>query len=152
MEPRGHCWNTSLPQQWHTALLEHTAAQQRSWVSATMTYVRWRERHLWNIIALEFCFHSWTRQFPNKNCKIAVIIPSQWTYFTDRPKPKGIKNAVNRTWWWRQQAPSITSVSFYQTTRRNNPEDSRLHTRRRKNLKSQWGLSWFLNPCRRLLG
>jgi hypothetical protein len=32
---------------------------------------------------------------------------------------------------------SETSVNFYQTTRRNNPEDSRLHIRRRKNLKSQ---------------
>jgi hypothetical protein len=27
-------------------------------------------------------------------------------------------------------------VNFYQTTQRNNPEDSHLHTRRRKNLKS----------------
>jgi hypothetical protein len=27
-------------------------------------------------------------------------------------------------------------VNFYQTTRRNNPEDSRLHTRRRENTKS----------------
>jgi hypothetical protein len=31
---------------------------------------------------------------------------------------------------------SETTVNFYQTTRRNNPEDSRLHTRRRENLKS----------------
>jgi hypothetical protein len=30
----------------------------------------------------------------------------------------------------------ITSVSFYQTTRRNIPEDSHLHIRRRENLKS----------------
>jgi hypothetical protein len=30
-----------------------------------------------------------------------------------------------------------TSVNFYQTTRRNNPEDSHLHTRRHENLKSQ---------------
>jgi hypothetical protein len=29
-----------------------------------------------------------------------------------------------------------TSVNFYQTARRNNPEDSHLHIRRRKNLKS----------------
>jgi hypothetical protein len=29
-----------------------------------------------------------------------------------------------------------TSVNFYQTTRRNNPEDSHLHARRRENLKS----------------
>jgi hypothetical protein len=29
-----------------------------------------------------------------------------------------------------------TSVNFYQATRRNNPEDSNLHTRRRENLKS----------------
>jgi hypothetical protein len=32
---------------------------------------------------------------------------------------------------------SETSVKFYQTTRRNNSEDSHLHTRRRENLKSQ---------------
>jgi hypothetical protein len=31
---------------------------------------------------------------------------------------------------------SETSVSFYQTTRRNSPEDSHLHPRRRENLKS----------------
>jgi hypothetical protein len=31
---------------------------------------------------------------------------------------------------------SETSVNFYQTTRRNNSEDSHLHTRRRENLKS----------------
>jgi hypothetical protein len=30
---------------------------------------------------------------------------------------------------------SETSVKFYQTTGRNNPEDSHLHTRRRENLK-----------------
>jgi hypothetical protein len=33
---------------------------------------------------------------------------------------------------------SETSVNFYQTTRRNNPEDSHLHTRRRVNLKSHF--------------
>jgi hypothetical protein len=32
---------------------------------------------------------------------------------------------------------SETSVNFDQTTRRYNPEDSHLHTRRRVNLKSQ---------------
>jgi hypothetical protein len=31
---------------------------------------------------------------------------------------------------------SETSVDFYHTTRRKNPEDSHLHTRRRENLKS----------------
>jgi hypothetical protein len=31
---------------------------------------------------------------------------------------------------------SETSANFHQTTRRNNPEDSNLHTRRRENLKS----------------
>jgi hypothetical protein len=29
---------------------------------------------------------------------------------------------------------SVTSVNFYQTIRRNNPEDSHLHTHRRENL------------------
>jgi hypothetical protein len=32
---------------------------------------------------------------------------------------------------------SETSVNFYQTTQRNIPEDSHLHTRHRKNLKSK---------------
>jgi hypothetical protein len=32
--------------------------------------------------------------------------------------------------------PCEESVNFYQTTRRNNPEDSHLHIRRRENLKS----------------
>jgi hypothetical protein len=32
---------------------------------------------------------------------------------------------------------SETSINFYQTTRRNNPEDSHLYTRRRGKLKSQ---------------
>jgi hypothetical protein len=32
---------------------------------------------------------------------------------------------------------SKTSVKYYQTTGRNFPEDSHLHTRRRENLKSQ---------------
>jgi hypothetical protein len=32
---------------------------------------------------------------------------------------------------------SETSVKSYQTTGRNNPEDSHLHTRRRENLKSR---------------
>jgi hypothetical protein len=35
-----------------------------------------------------------------------------------------------------EQVP-LKRLSFYQTTRRNNPEDSHLHTRRRENLKSQ---------------
>jgi hypothetical protein len=34
---------------------------------------------------------------------------------------------------------SKTSVNFYQTTRRNVPEDSHLHTRRRENPKSHSG-------------
>jgi hypothetical protein len=38
------------------------------------------------------------------------------------------------------------SVNFYQTTRRNNPEDSHLHTRRLQNLKSQLIKNHFLFP------
>jgi hypothetical protein len=33
---------------------------------------------------------------------------------------------------------SETSVNFYRTTRRNNPEDSHTNTRRRENLKSHY--------------
>jgi hypothetical protein len=47
------------------------------------------------------------------------------------------------------ESTSETSVNLYQTTRRNNPEDNRLHTRRRENLKSQpysiFSLKQFLN-------
>jgi hypothetical protein len=35
------------------------------------------------------------------------------------------------------ESTSETSVNSYQTARRNNPEDSHLHTRRHENLKSQ---------------
>jgi hypothetical protein len=35
------------------------------------------------------------------------------------------------------ESTSETSVNFYQTTRRNIPEDSHLHIRRCENLKSQ---------------
>jgi hypothetical protein len=41
---------------------------------------------------------------------------------------------------------SETSINFYQTTLRNNPEDSHLHTRRRENLKSYKGRN-----CRNIL-
>jgi hypothetical protein len=39
-----------------------------------------------------------------------------------------------------------TSVNFYQTTRRYNPEDSHLYTRRRENLKSYfgWNIHWLI--------
>jgi hypothetical protein len=44
---------------------------------------------------------------------------------------------VRSLWWWRQAGrTSETSVNFYQTSRRNNAEDSHLHTRRRENLVS----------------
>jgi hypothetical protein len=36
-----------------------------------------------------------------------------------------------------------TSVNFHQTTRRNNPEDSHVHTRRREKLKSHHLLFTF---------
>jgi hypothetical protein len=46
---------------------------------------------------------------------------------------------------------SETSVNSYQTTRRNIPDDSHLHTRRRENLKltnlKQVSLPMFLNLC-----
>jgi hypothetical protein len=41
---------------------------------------------------------------------------------------------------------SETSVNFYPTTRRNNPEDSHLSTRRRENLKSHFYVHCFLLP------
>jgi hypothetical protein len=37
---------------------------------------------------------------------------------------------------------SETLVNLYQSTQRNNPQDSHLHTRRRENLKSQ-GPVWM---------
>jgi hypothetical protein len=39
---------------------------------------------------------------------------------------------------------SKASVSFYETTRRNIPEDNHLHTRRRENLKSRNTICDFL--------
>jgi hypothetical protein len=43
---------------------------------------------------------------------------------------------------------SETSVNFYQTTQRQNPEDTILHTRRRENLKCHLSYENFaLWPC-----
>jgi hypothetical protein len=39
---------------------------------------------------------------------------------------------------------SETSANFYQTTRRNNPKDSHLHTGRFKNLKSRQGENVYI--------
>jgi hypothetical protein len=39
---------------------------------------------------------------------------------------------------------SETSVNFYQTTRRNNPENSYFHSRRRENLKSHMNCLTFM--------
>jgi hypothetical protein len=41
---------------------------------------------------------------------------------------------------------SETLVNFYQTTRRYNPEDNHLHSRRRENLKSYLSVN-FLSSC-----
>jgi hypothetical protein len=43
---------------------------------------------------------------------------------------------IIRTLMMEAASTSGTAVSFYQTTRRNTPEDSHLHSRRRENLKS----------------
>jgi hypothetical protein len=52
-----------------------------------------------------------------------------------------------------ETSTSETSVNFYQTTRRNNPEGSHLHTRRRENLKSQQGaITSILSQRSTLLG
>jgi hypothetical protein len=39
---------------------------------------------------------------------------------------------------------SETSVNFYQTTQRYNPEDSHLRTRRRENLETCMTLAWYV--------
>jgi hypothetical protein len=49
---------------------------------------------------------------------------------------------------------SETSVKIYQATRRNNPEDSHLHTHRRENLKSYHSstlLHYFTHPAPSLI-
>jgi hypothetical protein len=51
-------------------------------------------------------------------------------------QPRGILIAL----MMEAASTSETSANFYQTTRRNIPEDSYLHTRRRENLKSHLGL------------
>jgi hypothetical protein len=47
---------------------------------------------------------------------------------------------------------SETSINFYQTTRRSNPEDRQLHTRRRQNLKSHLRIGPFVPMKEELTG
>jgi hypothetical protein len=42
---------------------------------------------------------------------------------------------------------SETSVSFYKTTLRNNPEDSHLHTSCHENLKSEMSLNFIIRQA-----
>jgi hypothetical protein len=75
-------------------------------------------------------------------------------------KPRQTKKS--RTWWsmialMEAVSTSDASVCFYQTTRRNIPEDSHLCTRRRENLKphtkfSQWNLCLMPETLFDLLG
>jgi hypothetical protein len=44
-----------------------------------------------------------------------------------------------------EESTSETSVNFYQTTWRYDPEDSHLHTRRRENLKSYLWQFTYMN-------
>jgi hypothetical protein len=45
---------------------------------------------------------------------------------------------------------SETSANFYQTARRNNPEDSHLRTRRRENLKSHLTNKYSRTPKQKM--
>jgi hypothetical protein len=56
----------------------------------------------------------------------------EWLKFTDVSEIRAAIIAL----MMEAASSSETSVNFYQTTRGNNLEDSHLHTRRRKNLKS----------------
>jgi hypothetical protein len=49
---------------------------------------------------------------------------------------RGVTASIIRALLREAVKTSKTSVNFYQTTRRNIPEDSHLHTRRREKLKS----------------
>jgi hypothetical protein len=57
---------------------------------------------------------------------VCVLVRQERTQFSELPVRRK-QQAVNT---------SETSVSFYQTTWRNIPQDTHLHTRRRENLKS----------------
>jgi hypothetical protein len=55
---------------------------------------------------------------------------------SDRSLPTLLAASIIRT-LMEKASISETSVNFYKTTRRNVPEDSHLHIRRRENLKTQ---------------
>jgi hypothetical protein len=65
-----------------------------------------------------------------------------WQKFTDVSEvlTASIIRAIART--MEVVNTSETSVKFYQTTRRDIPEGSHLHTRRRENLKSHPNYMW----------
>jgi hypothetical protein len=65
-------------------------------------------------------------QSPVKQTLHSVRLPQHLTDFTSKTAIALMMEAVNNP---------ETSVNFYQTTRRNNPEDSYRYTRRRENLK-----------------
>jgi mannose/fructose-specific phosphotransferase system component IIA len=62
------------------------------------------------------------------------VVPCSLVNFTGVSE---VLTALNITLMMEAASTSETSANFYQTTRRNIPEDSHLHTRRREQLKSQ---------------
>jgi hypothetical protein len=67
----------------------------------------------------------------------AVRFPKGARFLSLASRPDLTPYKLGRSPWWRAASTSETSVNFYQTTRRNNPEDSHLHTRCSENLKSR---------------
>jgi membrane-bound lytic murein transglycosylase MltF len=90
------------------------------------------------------------KDYEKKTCPSAALSTTNptWTDLGVNLEVCGEKPATNRLRYGTARAmialmmeavrSSETSVNFYQTTRRNIPEDSHLHTRRRENLKSHY--------------
>jgi hypothetical protein len=88
-----------------------------NWVDVTCT-----ERTLWDK-ARDTNRHRIQRAWRRADSFATTVIRWRWLSFGHRRDEEAAST-------------SETSAHFYQTTRRNNPEDSHLHTRLRENLKS----------------
>jgi hypothetical protein len=72
-----------------------------------------------------------------RNREESITTPAVPNHYRTLDHRSGIVQMGVQKYDGRQSSTSETLANFYQTTRRNNPEDSHLHTRRRENLKSQ---------------
>jgi hypothetical protein len=108
-----------------------------------------------DLLAQDFQTKSCTCSFSLYTCYMTCLLNSSWFHLPNNNgwRARIMKLLFAMALMMVTVSTSETSVNFYQTTRRNIPEDSHLHIRRRKVFKSHLETNftptslWAMNEC-----